>query len=138
MDSIDIRILNLERFVIHLKSQVASTTQRALANSTVLNNSGPMAGTTSGAGSGGGGACGGLLSPNPFQLSSAGAQAGTCSNGDTGVSICANSYRDYLIGSDCTIRVYNNFSTSVQPFTTMLVSPAPDLGQLAYVVSRAT
>lgn len=134
MDDIDLRLLTLERIVNELRNQISSTNLRFLANSTLLNNSGPMAGSTPSSG-GNLGWCGGSAPKDGDHFNSSSAIAGTCSNGDSGVAICAKSYRDYVFGESCTIRIYNDFATSVPTFTAMIITPAPDRGQNSYVIT---
>ena len=136
MDNLDLRILNLERFVFAMRQKIAETNQRFLANSTILNNSGPMAGVVpSSSGNGSGGGCGGLAPSTDWIMSDSGIADGTCGSD----SICANSYRDYDIGTagnECIIRVHNPYSTNVPINSSLQLSPAPDLGQNAYLITR--
>lgn len=116
MDDIDIRLLTLERIVNRLRRQILSTNLRFLANSTLLNNAGPMAG-----------------SPPSDNTEGCAGDRGLVPSGDLGIQ--AGGYLDFQLidNSSCVIRVYNTMGTNVPPHALIWVSLAPELGINAYV-----
>lgn len=138
MDDIDLRLLTLERAVLRLRQQIASTNQRLLANLTVLNNSGPSAGAATSGGSGStGGQTGGQCMGDSI-VGGLPALPSACPNGDNAVAICPNSSIQVPCqNTTATAQIFNSFSTSVPANTTIYIQPAfSQVYPNAYMVTR--
>lgn len=114
MDDIDLRLLTLERVVMVLRQQIASTGQRFLANSTLLNNSGPMAGSGSGSGSGSG-------PPGPQHYLLDSGSGGLAASSHKNYTVTTASLGITSNSTTTVIAVYNNFTTNVPANKTMVM-----------------